>query len=104
MSEVPYTTDLRSLLTRELTRLKLFGQYDEISRAMFVLAWADALVPVFAAEIAKAQAEALEGFAEDFAERDGIEALMFARDDVAAVGIVEKMLLMRAAAIREGER
>lgn len=60
---------------------------------------ADAL----AAELRKAKAEALEEFAEKWATQDGIEALMFATDDVSAVQLTEKVLLASAAAYRADE-
>lgn len=53
------------------------------------------------AEVERAAAvRALEEFAEQWATRDGIEALMFATDDVSAVQITEKALLARAEAYR----
>lgn len=48
----------------------------------------------------EAAAEALELFAERWAVGDGIEALMFAQDDVSAVLLTEKAMLARAAEIR----
>ena len=57
------------------------------------------------AEVERAAAvRALEEFAEQWATQDGIEALMFATDDVSAVQITEKALLARAEAYRREGR
>lgn len=67
------------------------------------------LTPAGLAEVERAAAErALTDAAEQFATQDGIEALMFAHDDVTAVQATEKWLRKRAAALglmagQEGE-
>jgi hypothetical protein len=67
-------------------------------------AWIDARIGERVADVRKAALEdaatKLEEWAELWATQDGIEALMFAADDVAVVLIVEKLILAQAAAIR----
>lgn len=62
-----------------------------------------ATTPADALEAVKreAGAEALEDFAEKWAVQDGIEVLMFARDDVSAVQLTETALIARAAEYRK---
>lgn len=61
----------------------------------------DAWLKSHDAEVERAAAaRALEEFAEQWATRDGIEALMFATDDVSAVQATEKSLLARAEVYR----
>lgn len=65
----------------------------------------DAAVGWLASVERAAAVRALEEFAEQWATRDGIEALMFATDDVSAVRITEKALLARAEVYRrEGKK
>lgn len=79
---------------------------DSIDPALIALAKADLyafrwLFEAGAEWMREQAAQAQEAWAEKWATEDGLEALMFAEDDVAVVGVVEKLILARAAAIRE---